>query len=85
MKVSDLIINEILNNNDFSLDLAKFFGIQQQSLRKRAQLKSKKLGTLKAIKFYIDRRFLLEDILVEQEDIEWVRTFLNHHKKKEKV
>ena len=50
-KVSELIINKILNDNDFSMALAKKLGIQQQSVMGLARRNSSKLTLYDAILF----------------------------------
>lgn len=64
-KVSELIINKILNDNDFSMALAKKLGIQQQSVMGLARRNSSKLTLYDAILFYKEYGFKEEDILVK--------------------
>lgn len=64
-EVSELIINKILKDNDFSMALAKKLGIQQQSVMGLARRKSSKLTLYDAIQFYKEYGFKEEDILVK--------------------
>lgn len=85
MKISELIISEILKDNNLSLALSKSLGVQQQSVLKLAKRNSPKLGRLNVIEYYIDNGFSLEEIYTKKEDVVWVREYLNHHKRKAKV
>ena len=64
-KVSQLIINRILKDNDFSMALAKKLGIQQQSVMGLARRNSSKLILYDAIQLYKEYGFKEEDILLK--------------------
>lgn len=64
-KVSQLIINRILKDNDFSMALAKKLGIQQQSVMGLARRNSSKLTLYNAIQLYKEYGFKEEDILLK--------------------
>lgn len=64
-KVSQLIINRILKDNDFSMALAKKLGIQQQSVMGLARRNSSKLTLYDAIQLYKEYGFKEEDILLK--------------------
>lgn len=67
-KVSQIIIDKILNDNEFSLELAKRIGIQQQSVKNLARRSSKMLTLYEAITFYKEKGFNEKDIfLIEVE------------------
>jgi hypothetical protein len=51
-KVSQLIILKILNENNFSIELAKILDIQQQSVLGLAKRNSNKLTLFIAVQFY---------------------------------
>lgn len=61
-KVSKIIINKILNDNDFSLELAIRLGIQQQSVKGLAKRKSEKLTLYEAIIFYKEKGYTENEI-----------------------
>ena len=54
-KVSKIIIDKILNENNFSIELAKHLDIQQQSVLGLAKRNSNKLTLFVAVKFYIGK------------------------------
>ena len=56
-KVSDCIIQKILQDNSFSIELAKRLGIQQQSVLGLAKRNSTKLTLYEAINFYKENGF----------------------------
>ena len=64
-KVSQLIINRILKDNDFSMAFAKKLGIQQQSVMGLARRNSSKLTLYDAIQLYKEYGFKEEDILLK--------------------
>ena len=61
-KVSKIIIDKILNENNFSIELAKHLDIQQQSVLGLAKRNSNKLTLFVAVKFYIEKGFSEEEI-----------------------
>lgn len=61
-KVSKIIIDKILSENDFSIELAKRLDIQQQSVLGLAKRNSNKLTLFIAVKFYIEKGFTEEEI-----------------------
>lgn len=61
-KVSELIRNKILEDNDFSMKLAAELEIQQQSVLGLARRNSNKLTLYLAIEFYRKNGFSLEQI-----------------------
>lgn len=69
MKVSQLILDKILEDNDFSMELAKELGIQQQSVLGLARRNSEKLTLWKAIKFFQKKGFTEEQIF-EKESVD---------------
>lgn len=54
-KVSILIIDRILTDNEFSMQLASRLGIQQQSVKALAKRNSDKLTLYQAIQFYLEK------------------------------
>lgn len=62
MKVSKMILEKILTDNDFSLGLAGVFGIKQISLEMLARRNSGKLTQYAAIEFYKKNGFTEEEI-----------------------
>ena len=61
-KVSKIIIHKILNENDFSIGLAKVLDIQQQSVLGLAKRNSNKLKLFIAIQYYKEKGFTEEEI-----------------------
>ena len=61
-KISELIIQLILNDNDFSLDVAKLLGIQQYSVKELAKRNSDKLANYHVVMFYLSKGYSLEQI-----------------------
>ena len=61
-KVSKIIIHKILNENDFSIGLAKLLDIQQQYVLGLAKRNSNKLTLFIAIKYYKEKGFTEEEI-----------------------
>ena len=61
-KVSKIIIDKILKENDFSIGLAKVLDIQQQSVLGLAKRNSNKLTLFIAIKYYKEKGFTEEEI-----------------------
>ena len=64
-KVSELIILKILNENNFSIELAKILDIQQQSVLGLAKRKSNKLTLFIAVQFYKEKGFTEEQIFMQ--------------------
>ena len=62
-KVSKIIIDKILNENNFSIELAKHLDIQQQSVLGLAKRNSNKLTLFVAVKFYIAKGFSEEEMV----------------------
>nr|WP_315126330.1 hypothetical protein [uncultured Capnocytophaga sp.] len=62
MKVSNLIIEKILNDNNFSIELAKRLGVRQQSVMGLARRNSRNLTFWEAVKFYKEQGFSEEQI-----------------------
>lgn len=67
MKVSKIIIQKILNENSFSIELAKELGIQQQSVLGLARRNSEKLTLYKAVLFYKKSGFTEEQIFQKEQ------------------
>ena len=61
-KVSKIIIDKILKENDFSIGLAKVLDIQQQSVLGLAKRNSNKLTLFISIKYYKEKGFTEEEI-----------------------
>ena len=61
-KVSKIIIDKFLKENDFSIGLAKVLDIQQQSVLGLAKRNSNKLTLFIAIKYYKEKGFTEEEI-----------------------
>ena len=61
-KVSKAIIKKILNDNIFSLEVAKILDIQQYSVKELAKRNSDKLGHYKCVEFYKSEGLTLEQI-----------------------
>lgn len=68
MKVSQLILDKILEDNDFSMELAKELGIQQQSVLGLARRNSERLTLWKAVKFYKKKGFSEGQIFEDEND-----------------
>ena len=62
MKVSKIIIEKILNDNEFSIELAKRLGNQQQSVLGLARRNSRNLTLWEAVMFYKEQDFTEEQI-----------------------
>ncbi len=62
MKVSNLIIEKILTDNNFSIELAKRLGVQQQSALGLARRNSRNLTLWEAVIFYKEQGFTEEQI-----------------------
>ena len=62
MKVSKIIIEKILNDNNFSIELAKRLGNQQQSVLGLARRNSRNLTLWEAVLFYKEQGFTEEKI-----------------------
>ena len=63
MKVSKIIIEKILSDNEFSIELAKRLGNQQQSVLGLARRNSRNLTLWEAVMFYKEKGFTEEQIL----------------------
>lgn len=61
-KVNRVIIDKILNDNDFCMDLAKKLGLQQQSVIGLAKRNSDKLTLYEAILFYKSKGLVEREI-----------------------
>lgn len=64
-KVSVLIVQKILNENNFSIELAKILDIQQQSVLGLAKRNSNKLTLFIAVQFYKEKGFTEEEIFLQ--------------------
>ena len=62
MKVSKIIIEKILSDNEFSIELAKRLGNQQQSVLGLARRNSRNLTLWEAVMFYKEKGFTEEQI-----------------------
>ena len=62
MEVTNLIIQKILNDNNFSIELAKRLGVQQQSVLGLARRNSRNLTLWEAVVFYKEQGFSEEQI-----------------------
>lgn len=69
-KVSALIRNKILDDNQFSIQLAEKLGIQQQSVLGLARRNSSKLTLYIAVAFYKEKGFTEEQIFNELESLQ---------------
>lgn len=63
--VSNLIVQKILKENNFSMELAKILDIQQQSVLGLAKRNSNKLTLYVAVKFYIEKGFSEDEIFLK--------------------
>lgn len=61
-QVSQLIVDKILSDNAFSLELANRIGVQQQSVKAMARRESKILTLYVAVLFYMENGFSEEQI-----------------------
>ena len=64
-KVSVLILQKILNENNFSIELAKILDIQQQSVLGLAKRNSNKLTLFIAVQFYKEKGFTEDEIFLQ--------------------
>lgn len=64
-KGSELIIQKILKENSFSMELAKRLNVQQQSVLGLAKRNSNKLTLYIAVQFYKDNGFTEKEIFFE--------------------
>ena len=62
MEVTNLIIQKILNDNNFSIELAKRLGVQQQSVLGLARRNSRNLTLWEDVVFYKEQGFSEEQI-----------------------
>ena len=62
MEVSETIIEKILNDNNFSIELAKRLGNQQQSVLGLARRNSRNLTLWEAVMLYKEQGFTEEEI-----------------------
>ena len=62
MEVTNLIIQKILNDNNFIIELAKRLGVQQQSVLGLARRNSRNLTLWEAVVFYKEQGFSEEQI-----------------------
>ena len=62
MEVSETIIEKILNDNNFSIELAKRLGNQQQSVLGLARRNSRNLTLWEVVMFYKEQGFTEEEI-----------------------
>lgn len=65
-KVSEIIIEKILKDNNFSMELAKTLDIQQQSVLGLAKRNSNKLTLFIAVQFYKANGFAEKDIFYHE-------------------
>ncbi len=72
-KVSNLIKEKILTDNEFSSELAVKMKIQQQSVLGLARRNSEKLTLYQAILFYREKGFTDEQIFAQEEEVEPVK------------
>lgn len=63
-KVSDFIVQKILKENNFSMELAKILDIQQQSVLGLAKRNSNKLTLYVDVQFYKDKGFSEDEIFL---------------------
>ena len=68
MEVTNLIIQKILNDNNFSIELAKRLGVQQQSVLGLARRNSRNLTLWEAVVFYKEQGFSEEQIFQDFKD-----------------
>lgn len=61
-----MILEKILTDNDFSLELAKVFGIKQVSLEMLARRNSGKLTQYSAVEFYRKKGFSEKEIFEKE-------------------
>ncbi|WP_172919429.1 hypothetical protein [Capnocytophaga canis] len=69
MKLSKKIFNKVIEDNDFSLEMAKRLQITQWAVIQRAKRKSRTLMLPECIAFYKEQGFIEEDIF-EKEEVE---------------
>lgn len=62
MEVSEVIIEKILKDNEFSMELAKRLDVQQQTVLGNARKNSRNLKLWEAVMFYKERGFTEEEI-----------------------
>lgn len=67
-KVTATIIDKILNDNTFSMELAKRLMLQQQSVKALARRNSKNLTLYDAVNFYKENGFGDDDIFAIEID-----------------
>lgn len=67
-KVSEIIINKLLKDNDFSMGLAAKLSIQQQSVMGLARRNSTKLTLFDAVEYYKEKGFKEDDIFLKIEN-----------------
>lgn len=63
--VSNLIVQKILKENNFSMELAKILDIQQQSVLGLAKRNSNKLTLYIAVEFYKEKGFSVDEIFLK--------------------
>ena len=68
MELTNLIIQKILNDNNFSIELAKRLGVQQQSVLGLARRNSRNLTLWEAVVFYKEQGFSEEQIFQDFKD-----------------
>lgn len=61
-RVTPIIIEKIMNDNAFSMELAKRLMLQQQSVKAMARRNSKNLTLYEAVCFYKENGFTEDDI-----------------------
>ena len=66
-KVSKIIIDKVLKENDFSIGLAKVLDIQQQSVLGLAKRNSNKLTLYIAIQYYKEKGFTENEIFYDRQ------------------
>jgi len=61
-KISEEVRNRIIDDNEFSLDVAKILCVQQYSVKALVKRNSGKLANYHAVEYYKSRGYSLEQI-----------------------
>ncbi|QHN64599.1 hypothetical protein [Bergeyella cardium] len=69
MKISQVIIEKIKTDNEFSIELAKVMKVQQQSVIGLARRNSSKLSLYQAVLFYKEKGYSEEQIFEKENQL----------------
>lgn len=69
MKISQVIIEKIKTDNEFSIELAKVMKVQQQSVISLARRNSSKLSLYQAVLFYKEKGYSEEQIFEKENQL----------------